>query len=80
MTFKKLSNSHFKKTYEPWITDGILNSINWKDILFIRYVKTKNKTTKTNSIKNTNTAKSGKWTNQVKQQKTTTGNILKLTC
>ena len=46
MPLKKISNREFKRTYKPWITDGILNSINRKDKLYNKYVKTKNKTTK----------------------------------
>ena len=46
MPLKKISNREFKRTYKPWITDGILNSINRKDKLYNKYVKTKNKTAK----------------------------------
>ena len=45
MPLKKISNREFKRTYKPWITDGILNSINRKDELYNKYVKTKNKIT-----------------------------------
>ena len=59
MPLKKLSNSEFKRTYKPWITDEILNYINRKDKLYNRYVKTKNKTTKDEFHKEYKTLKSG---------------------
>ena len=46
MPLTKISKREFKRTYKPWITDGILNSINRKDKLYNKYVKTKNKTLK----------------------------------
>ena len=46
LPLKKISKREFKRTYKPWITDGILNSINRKDKLYNRYIKTKNKTNK----------------------------------
>ena len=46
MPLKKSSNREFKRTYKPWIINGILKSINRKDKLNNKYVKTKNISTK----------------------------------
>ena len=43
---KKLTKKEFKQTTKPWITAGILNSINRKDKLFRKYMNCKSATVK----------------------------------
>ena len=38
---RKMTNREFKRRYKPWITNGIIKSINRKNKLFNRYCKTK---------------------------------------
>ena len=39
---RKVTNKEFKGRYKPWITNGILNSINRKNKLYNKYIKSKN--------------------------------------
>ena len=45
---KKMTKKEFKQTRKPWITNGILRSIQRKNKLFSRYIKCKDEQTKTN--------------------------------
>ena len=42
LPLKKLSNKDHKRKYKPWITLGILTSINKRNKLFSKYTRTKN--------------------------------------
>ena len=42
MPLRKLTNREFKRRYKPWLSNGILNSINRKNKLFNKYSKMKN--------------------------------------
>ena len=44
----KLTKKEFKQTLKPWITTGILNSIQRKDELFRKYLACKDNIIKTN--------------------------------
>ena len=46
MPLKKISNKEFKRKFKPWITKGILKSIQRKNELFRKYIKCKNETTR----------------------------------
>ena len=41
MPYKKLTNKQFKRKYKPWITEGIIQSIQRKNSLFNKYMKCK---------------------------------------
>ena len=41
MPLRKLTNREYKRRYKPWITDGLIISINRKNRIFNRYSKTK---------------------------------------
>ena len=45
---KKMTKKEFKQTRKPWITNGILRSIQRKNKLFSKYIKCKDEQTKTN--------------------------------
>ena len=45
---KKMTKKEFKQTRKPWITNGILRSIQRKNKLFSRYIKCKDEQAKTN--------------------------------
>ena len=45
----KLTKKEFKQTLKPWITTGILNSIQRKDELFRRYMACKDNVIKSNT-------------------------------
>ena len=45
---RKMTKKEFKQTRKPWITSGILKSIQRKNRLFNKYVKSKDKETKIN--------------------------------
>ena len=45
---RKITRSEFKQTRKPWITNGILTSIKNKDKIYHKYVKAKDKDTRTN--------------------------------
>ena len=47
MPLKKLSKKEFKQQYKPWITNGILKSIERKNKIYKRYTKTKNNEART---------------------------------
>ena len=43
MPLRKMTQREFNRKFKPWITDGILNSVNRKNKLHDKYVRTKNK-------------------------------------
>ena len=47
MPLKKLSKKEFKQQYKPWITNGILKSIERKNKIYKSYTKTKNNEART---------------------------------
>ena len=48
MPFKRLTNKQFKRKYKPWITEGIIQSIQRKNKLFNKYMKCKEPNLKNN--------------------------------
>ena len=43
MPLKKISQKEYKRRFKPWITDVILKKIKFKDKVFHKYLKCKNK-------------------------------------
>ena len=43
---RKIINKEFKRRFKPWISKGILTSINRKNKLYKKYIKCKNNETK----------------------------------
>ena len=46
MPLRKITNKEFKRRFKPWISNGILNSINRKNKLYKKYIKCNNEVTK----------------------------------
>ena len=43
---RKITNKEYKRRFKPWISKGILTSINRKSKLYKKYIKCKNNETK----------------------------------